>query len=234
MSIYILFVAYYAYISPYRNTYSKEYSNKNFVFFLRSFQIDDSVEDNIISAINSGLSYTAKNKLRILRIGNPSLTMYDAAFGADTFFLPTNDWQPVVRKYISEAKAVVVLINVPKTEDNSESSQAKFTQGVIWELYNNLEHRRKFIYCIEKISTHTSSGYLELLDDEKKDTLLTNCIVSILDYAQTTAFTDDRCIFTYDGEKCLLFNKIESAVKYTLGQNLNFDEIFEEYLLCKM
>lgn len=66
MSVYLLFVAYHIYISPYRNTYSKEYSKNDFVFFLRSFRIDNTVEEKIISAIHDGLNYTVINKLRIL------------------------------------------------------------------------------------------------------------------------------------------------------------------------
>lgn len=231
MSVYLLFVAYHIYISPYRNTYSKEYSKKDFVFFLRSFRIDNTVEEKIISAIHDGLNYTVINKLRILRIGNPSLTMYEPAFGADTFFLPTHDWQPLVRKYINDSRAVVVLINVPKRDEDVENNQLQFTQGVIWELYNNIEYRDKFVYCIEKISSHTSSGYLDLLDSDKKEHSLTKCIISILDYAQSVKFVEDRCIFTYDGEKCLLFDEMKSAVKYTIGQRLYDDETFVEFLI---
>lgn len=218
ISIYLLAVTYYIFVDPYVNTYSKEYSNKDFVFFLRSFLIDNSVEEKIISDIHDGLNYTFTNKVRILRIGNPSLTMYGPAFGADTFFLPTEDWQPVVRRYINDSKAVVVLINVPKRDDDQEDGQVQFTQGVIWELYNNIEHRDKFIYCIDKISSHTSSGYLDLLDEDKKEHSLTKCIVSLLDQAESTTFPEDRCVFTYDGENCVLFNELKEAVKHVLGE----------------
>lgn len=234
ISTYYLFLTYHIFVAPYRNTYSKEYQNKNFVFFLRSFRLDNSVEGDVISAINDGLNYTMKNRLRVLRIGNPSLTMYDSIFATDTFFLPTHDWQPVVRRYINDSKAVVVLINVPKSEETAEGDSIQFTQGVIWELYNNIEQREKFIYCIDKISNQKSSEYLALLDEEKKDHTLTKCVVSLLDYAQSAIFEEDRCVFTYDGKKCLIFNKLKSAVRYTLGQMLSYDETFEEFNIEKV
>ena len=234
ISTYYLFLTYQIFIAPYRNTYSKEYQNKNFVFFLRSFRLDNTVESDVISAINDGLNYTMKNRLRVLRIGNPSLTMYDSTFGTDTFFLPTHDWQPVVRKYINDSKTVVVLINIPKSEETAEVSSVQFTQGVIWELYNNIEHRDKFIYCIDKISNQKSADYLAMLDEEKKGHTLTKCIVSLLDHAQSTTFEEDRCVFTYDGRKCLIFNKLKSAVKHTLDQMLSYDETFVEFNIDKI
>jgi choline kinase len=124
----------------------------------------------------------------------------------------------VVRRYINDSKAVVVLINVPKRDDDQEDGQVQFTQGVIWELYNNIEHRDKFIYCIDKISSHTSSGYLDLLDEDKKEHSLTKCIVSLLDQAESTTFPEDRCVFTYDGENCVLFNELKEAVKHVIGE----------------
>ena len=73
-----------------------------------------------------------------------------------------------------------------------------------------------------------------MLDEEKKGHTLTKCIVSLLDHAQSTTFEEDRCVFTYDGRKCLIFNKLKSAVKHTLDQMLSYDETFVEFNIDKI
>ena len=205
-------------LSPYYNTYNSKYSDKEFAFFLRSFKIDNEKESDIISDIHQGLhKHSFFRPLRILRIGNPSLLMYSPQLGADTFFLPSENWQPVVRHYVNEAKIIIVLINV----NNKIHEETKFTQGVIWELYHNYPLRDKFIYCIDKFSEQDSHSFIEVLDETQKQHPLTTCIVKLLDEHKDHAFDNDQCAFTFDGKDCQYYEDLTTAVKARLSSDKN-------------
>ena len=180
--------------------------------------LDDEKESDIISDIHSGLHrHSFFHALRILRIGNPSLLMYRPQLGADTFFLPTENWQPVVRKYVNEAKMIIVLINV----NNKIHEETKFTQGVIWELYHNYPLRDKFIYCIDKFSEQDSHSFIEILDETQKQHPLTTCILKLLDEHKNIVFDNDQCAFTFDGKDCQCYEDLSTAVKAKLSSDGN-------------
>ena len=221
ISLFVLITFYRYLFGTFSTTYNKIYSTKDFIFFLRSFKIDDLTESNILSDIHDGITYKNRN-FRILRIGNPLLQMHAPDIGVDTFFLPQDDWQPVVRNYIKDANLIVVLINIPQI--NKDMPKVNFTQGVIWELYNNFEYNNKFIYCIDNISTQKSDDFLATLDEDKYNSKLTECIVKLIEESDYHYF--NRCIFTYNGEECICFKDIKTAVKYKLD-----DDIFEGDIL---
>ena len=205
-------------LSPYYNTYSNKYSDKEFAFFLRSFKIEDEKEKDVISEIHKGLhKHSFFNAPRILRIGNPSLLMYGPQLGADTFFLLSENWQPVVRKYVNDAKITIVLINV----NNKIHEETKFTQGVIWELYHNYPLRDKFIYCIDKFSEQDSHSFIEILDETQKQHPLTTCILKLLDEHKNIVFDNDQCAFTFDGKDCQCYEDLSTAVKAKLSSDGN-------------
>lgn len=205
-------------LSPYYNTYYNNYNDKDFVLFLRSFKIDNTRESDIISKIHSGLSGNRIfDKPRILRIGNPSILMYSPELGADTFFLPSEDWQPVVRSYVENAKVIIVLINI----SNGQTDGTKFTQGVIWELYHNYSLREKFVYCFDKFSEQRSGDYIDVLDDSQKRHPLTQCITQLLDEHKDLDFDNDQCAFIFDGETCRCYENVSTAIKALLSSNGN-------------
>jgi hypothetical protein len=216
-------------LSPYYNTYNNKYSEKEFAFFLRSFKIENEKEEDIISDIHNGLhKHSFFHAPRILRIGNPSLLMYSPQLGADTFFLPSENWQPVVRKYVNEAKIIIVLINV----NNKIHEETKFTQGVIWELYHNYPLRDKFIYCIDKFSEQDSHSFIEVLDVTQKQHPLTTCIVKLLDEHKNIIFDNDQCAFTFDGKYCQCYENLSTAIKANLssdGNEINHSHSFSIY-----
>lgn len=202
---------------PYYNTYNDHYNDKEFVFFLRSFKIENETESAIVSKIHKALSnHSFFHTYRILRVGNPSLLMYSPEMGVDTFFLPSENWQPIVRKYVEIAKYIVVLINVHNQQDN----EVRFTQGVIWELYNNYSLREKFVYCIYNYSQQDSLSYINTLDNDKIDHPLTDCIARLLDKHDDLMFEDDICAFTFDGIRCRCYEGLTTAVKAKLSHQV--------------
>ena len=231
MSLGIFIAFYYFFFDAYFNSYSNDYSNEQFVFFLRSFKVDELIESNILSAIHDVFVENFHyRKTRLLRIGNPNLKMYISERGVDTFFLPKLEWQPIVKRYIHEALVIVVLINVNKKKRyDIYADQTNFTAGVIWELYNNFDCCKKFIYCIDEISTLDVSDFLNVLDNEKRNQSLTSCIVKLINENKTQIYQDDRCVFTFDSNQCLCFKDIKSAVKYKLNIDIYESECLSNF-----
>ncbi|WP_300701033.1 hypothetical protein [Bacteroides sp.] len=115
------------------NTYLTKYSNsKSFILILRCFKYEANAEyKNIVYRIHCAF----ETSYALLQIGNP-MNILKGYENCDTFYLPTTNWRPIVRRYIENASIIFIIID--------------YSNGVIWEILNHSDLKRKFIYYIPK------------------------------------------------------------------------------------
>ena len=118
-----------------RNLYI--YSNclkPNYILYLRRFSFDDSPKDR--SALSSLLVNT--HSLRVMKIGNPS-KFWNLWTDYSCIYLQSTNWQDMLHDYIDCARLVFIQVEV--------------SDGVIWEIFKNIEYREKYIYHIAQMSS---------------------------------------------------------------------------------
>lgn len=105
------------------------YCKPYYILFLRRFIKDGNPQ--VQECLDALLHNTSG--LSIMQIGNPQTLLFSSS-SYDTVYLPSTNWKPYLKKYINCARLVFSII------DTSE--------GVIWEMVENVEHLKKYIYCI--------------------------------------------------------------------------------------
>ena len=154
---------------------------RNFVLYLRRFgnEISSDIEDEIATKFGPDA---------VLRIGDP--TTQDGGnitFKGLTFFLPTKNWKPVVRYYMTRAKLIVCKI------DTSE--------GLVWEMFEHATLRCKTVYCINRETDLASC--LELYNRKGyNNDVLYYCLDKLGELIQErplyTNISDCRCVYSQE------------------------------------
>ena len=158
---------------------SNDNSDK-YVLFLRPFAYDKNLDDyeclqKIRNAVSSHI---------ILRVGNPN-SIFSFRIGVETYFLPTIDWKSELQELIEHSRQVIVVLGS--------------SEGVLWEVFNNIEHSHKYIYYID------NTNDLEYILNSQycydfKDTFIIRFLSSLSSMNVEEVFPDKHCAFTvYDG-----------------------------------
>lgn len=109
---------------------------RKYILYLRSF--------TEISQIN--LEPDLSEKLPIVEVAEPTSHNSRIIFQGYDFYLPTKNWKPQLRYYISRAKFVICSIGI--------------TEGVQWEMFENNPNLSKYIF----ISYHIESVELDSIN----------------------------------------------------------------------
>lgn len=123
-------------------TYDKKYRKKNFILFLRAFNLDTNNENNIIKSLKRKFK-----RINVIKIGDPKYIVKET-YGEDVFYLPDEQWKIHVENLMETSLNIFINIDCP-TENNSTS---KITQGVLWEIFNHQQFYAKTIFHISDIS----------------------------------------------------------------------------------
>lgn len=92
----------------------KKVESKKYILFLRCFKFDSV---NLYTNVLTDLSAIFKKEYNVLQIGNPRNILKGYSM-CDTFYLPSTNWQPVVRDYIINADIVFLVLDQ--------------TNGILW------------------------------------------------------------------------------------------------------
>ena len=198
MDIFLLIgLALYLYISL------RSYNAKGrHVLYLRNFVFDkDAVNDNIITQLDEIFEGYV-----LLRIGNPK-TILSINTSVMTFYLPDVNWQLTVSGLIKKVEYCFVVLDI--------------SDGVLWEICNHLQYKKKFIY---HISSTARMGEvlckLNSVDENQKEfikyiELLNKEVVGEKEQSCTFVIFENTIYYHYEYEK---------IVKFMLTYETSFDE----------
>lgn len=181
-------------------TMRKEYDVNRFVLFLRCFKYDRELRDaKILSKISTSYS---DYRYTVMKIGDPN-TIFSPRFDVDTYYLPTDDWKSELKKLIERSKYVVTAL---ETSD-----------GVLWEVFNNLEYSSKYIYYIydfNKIEEILSSSYCRKF----QNVFVVRFLANISKYNSENSLPLEHCAFMYRDGIIYYSDDISSLIKVQLGK----------------
>ena len=172
--------------------FTEEKSNK-YILFLRPFGYDKNLDDyECLQKIRSAVSGCT-----ILRVGNPN-KLFSFRIGVVTYFLPTVDWQSELKELIEHAKEVVIVLGS--------------TEGVLWEVFNNIEHADKYIYYID------NTDDLEYILNAKycydfKDTFIVKFLSSLSSMNIEDISPEKHCAFTVSDGSVYFSNDISKIIR---------------------
>lgn len=106
---------------------------RKYILYLRSF-----CDGN---ELDFGKIISGKYKYKLVEIADPTAGNKKINFDGYDFYLPTKNWKPQLRYYISRAKFVICSIGI--------------TDGVQWEMFENDSHISKYVFV---------SGHIEELN----------------------------------------------------------------------
>lgn len=179
-------------------TLSNEYSGKYFVLFLRSFTYDKNRQDvELLGVIQK--TYSKYTRAMVMRIGDPN-TILSSRSNIDTYYLPVTDWKGELSKLIRRSKYVVIVL------DTSE--------GVMWEVFNNLEYSDKYIYYI-----HDINKLSDILGSDKcheyQETFIVKFMNSLL--CSNDEYMN-QCAFMYNDGRVCYSDRIELIIQAQQGE----------------
>ena len=177
-----------------RNNSQLLFSKFGYVLYLRSFIIDNMDED----IINQIKKYTEPKGDTILRIGDPNKLFYFAD-DIHTFFLPTKNWKAVLRKKIRRSKCVFLVIDK--------------TPGLLWEIVENRESHKKYIFYLRFSMCELSLKYLEEQPYTFPEIETLKTCISILTNVMSEK-NYDALAFYYDNINCVHSENVELIIDY--------------------
>lgn len=121
-----------------------------YVLFLRAFKSDDDILYNKVAK--------SIDKMPLMKIGNPNK---EESEDTNEHWLPMSNWKFFLKFYIARAEAIVVAISL--------------TEGVIWEVVQNMKHLNKCIIYF--------SSYSELAEFKEKLLLINEGNLDIIIHA---------------------------------------------------
>lgn len=218
----------------YYNILTNSIIEGNFIFFLRSFEMDTTKEEIIISQIKP---FTVRSEMAIIRIGNPKLFASNSKF-CQTLFLDTPDWKTSVSKYINESRYTFICINFgPELVFNKKGSKITCdiknitTSGVLWEMFNHTEYMNKFIYHVEGINRFSASDLCSELDSSKKNSPLMNALISLKEISEKNHNLASACTFCFTEGYCFYSDSVKSILEYKIKNNIQMDMTLNSFQL---
>ena len=174
------------------------YSHKNLLLYLRSFSSDYEMDNHTLLEILS--KFSKENAKNLLKIGNPQ-HLFDLD-DADTFFLPTTNWQKELHKYIVKSDLIFLVIDK--------------TPGLLWEIVEHQEYHNKYIFYFRV------ELYQEIVENIKQfckgvayrniETLLL-CLGKLYGN-QKDSKDKDGVAFYYDSKNCIYSSDIPKLLTY--------------------
>ena len=180
----------------------KKVESKKYILFLRCFKFDSV---NLYTNVLTDLSAIFKKEYNVLQIGNPRNILKGYSM-CDTFYLPSTNWQPVVRDYIINADIVFLVLDQ--------------TNGILWEMLQHTEHSKKYVYYIPMNTNLAKLISNELFLDEYKNG---NPIATLIKVWQNE-LTEGSFFYFYDGTLHLFSDIFSLVIEYAQLYNLHSKE----------
>jgi hypothetical protein len=172
-----------------------------YVLFLRAFKSDDDILYNKVAK--------SIDKMPLMKIGNPNK---EESEDTNEHWLPMSNWKFFLKFYIARAEAIVVAISL--------------TEGVIWEVVQNMKHLNKCIIYF--------SSYSELAEFKEKLLLINEGNLDIIIHAiekvikidthensfvikNNTIYVGDVCSLT----NAVLKNDFNGVTQVDIAKSLN-------------
>lgn len=159
-----------------------KYRKKNYLLYLRSFTYDEK-QDYVLPFLYSA-------QLPVMKVGDPSYFSANTD-DIDTFYLPSKNWHEQLDNYIDRASLVFCVLNN--------------TPGILWEIFNHLDQKSKFIYFYSDRDMLLSLVNAKH-NKEYDKTILMQAIIMLLDKRElkATAFHIDNHILYYGRPEIVL------------------------------
>lgn len=159
------------------------YEENDFILYLRSFTYNDEKIQTQLTDCSTP----------ILKIGNPH-TLINKGLGKSIFLL--SPWKPMVNYYINKSHLVISVLDI--------------TDGVMWEIFNHLDHYEKFVYYIPN-----NKCLDQILEQSGKNS---NIVIKTLHFIKEENVSP--CAFSIKGDICLYSKSLKDVLNGLLKDDI--------------